>query len=72
MICLLCLNLPCNDGDSIGSRQGLCQDCWEAACSTEWWEAVAALQDASPIESLDVADSRCGGDRESVDAVPGL
>ena len=43
MICLLCLTRPCNDSDSIGSRQGLCQDCWEAACSASWWDAVAAL-----------------------------
>jgi Domain of unknown function (DUF5664) len=43
MICSLCLNRPCDDGDSIGSRQGLCQDCWEAACSASWWDAVAAI-----------------------------
>ena len=43
MICSLCLNRPCDEGDSIGSRQGLCQDCWEAACSASWWDAVAAL-----------------------------
>ena len=43
MICSLCLSRPCDDGDSIGSRQGLCQDCWEAACSASWWDAIAAL-----------------------------
>ena len=43
MICSLCLSRPCDDGDSIGSRQGLCQDCWEAACSASWWNTVAVL-----------------------------
>ena len=43
MICTLCFKRPCDKGDSIGSAQGLCQDCWESACSAEWWNAVAAL-----------------------------
>ncbi len=51
MICLLCLRRPCDDGNSLGSSQGLCQDCWEAACSTEWWETVAALQDLVSVEA---------------------
>lgn len=41
MICSLCLARPCDD--SIGSRQGLCQDCWESACSDSWWDAVSDL-----------------------------
>ena len=51
MICSLCMSRPCDDGDSIGSRQGLCQDCWEAACSAEWWETVATLQELIPVEA---------------------
>ena len=23
--------------------EGGCQDCWEAACSVDWWDAVEAL-----------------------------
>lgn len=29
--------------DSTGSDHGLCQDCWEALCSGEWWQAVNAI-----------------------------
>ena len=46
MICSMCFCRPCDGGDSLGSSQGLCQDCWESACSAEWWEAVAALATA--------------------------
>ena len=41
MICSLTHARPCED--SIGSRQGLCQDCWESACSDSWWDAVTDL-----------------------------
>ena len=71
MICSLCLSRPCNDGDSIGSRQGLCQDCWESACSASWWDAVTALQDVLPVEPPHEADRRCSraSDDQSVDGV---
>lgn len=39
------------DGDSIGSDFQLCQDCWEAACSDQWWSIVAAL---APSEDSEV------------------
>ena len=42
MICTLCFT-PFDERDSIGSREGLCQDCWESACSEEWWETVVSL-----------------------------
>ena len=71
MICSLCLSRPCDDADSIGSRQGLCQDCWESACSAEWWEAVAAYQDILPVESLDVEGPQCSEAGESVDVAAG-
>ena len=44
MICSMCFK-PFDEGDSIGSHQGLCQDCWESACSAEWWETVVAMQE---------------------------
>ena len=77
MMCSLCLSRPCNDGDSIGSRQGLCQDCWEAACSASWWDVVTALQGILPVESPHVTDPRCSGASDSasadrsVDVLPG-
>ena len=51
MICTLCFKRPCDQSDSIGSRQGLCQDCWEAACSDEWWETVVDMQELSSVEA---------------------
>ena len=60
MICTLCLNRPCDDGDSLGSSQGLCQDCWEAASSAEWWEAVAALATSDDPLHRTVPDSEQG------------
>ena len=53
MICTLCFRAfdPC---DSLGSLDGLCQDCWESACSDEWWDAMAALTTfEQPLESFD-------------------
>lgn len=35
---------PCGksfqSSDSVGSNQGLCQDCWEALVADEWWKLV--------------------------------
>ena len=50
MICTLCFR-AFDPGDSLGSLDGLCQDCWESACSDEWWEAVSALQELAPVEA---------------------
>ena len=58
MICTLCFT-PFDERGSLGSRDGLCQDCWESACSEEWWETVASLpgmisaemSDIEPVES---------------------
>ena len=58
MICSLCFK-PCDDGDSIGSHQGLCQDCWESACSAEWWEAIATMQELFPVEAANVEPVEC-------------
>lgn len=59
MICSLCLSRPCDN--SIGSRQGLCQDCWESACSDSWWDAVAdlpRLEDLTLITEYDLPEVR--------------
>jgi hypothetical protein len=59
MICTLCFT-PFDERDSIGSRDGLCQDCWESACSEEWWETVAALQELIPVERVDIEPVELG------------
>lgn len=56
MICSMCFTAFA-ECDSIGSDQGLCQDCWEAACSAEWWESLAAMHSDWPIESQDSAEA---------------
>jgi hypothetical protein len=59
MICTLCFT-PFDERDSIGSRDGLCQDCWESACSEEWWETVASLQELIPVERVDIEPVELG------------
>ena len=59
MICTLCFT-PFDERDSIGSRDGLCQDCWESACSEEWWETVASLQELIPVERVDIEPVESG------------
>ena len=58
MICTLCFT-PFDERDSIGSRDGLCQDCWESACSEEWWETVAALTGLDELHLPSAPNSEC-------------
>ena len=59
MICSLCFT-PFDERDSTGSRDGLCQDCWESACSVEWWETVAVLQEMIPADRSDIEPVESG------------
>ena len=58
MICTLCFT-PFDERDSLGSRDGLCQDCWESACSEEWWERMAALTSFDELSLQSVPNSEC-------------
>ncbi len=59
MICTLCFT-PFDECDSIGSSDALCQDCWESACSTEWWETLTAMSELMPAESTCVETVESG------------
>jgi hypothetical protein len=34
---------PFDPKDSIGSRHGYCQDCWEVWAADQWWEIAAMV-----------------------------